>query len=209
MRNHVLTYRPLRGGIRIFNPLVNEPGTLGFAATADGGERWIVSCHHVLCGGGGSEAIYQPIDEPESIVAFIDPARARADLDCAAARLAGGVDALADVLGIGTPGLPVPPREGMRVIKSGASTGVTEGVITEVRPGRVEIEPLGLPEDYQLSEGGDSGALWVAAGSLAAVVLHQGGSARPRCFAYGIPVLDALAALNLSMLPLPRAAVTP
>lgn len=209
MRNHQLLYRPLRGGIRIYNPAVNEPGTLGFIATADGRDRWIVSCHHVLCGGPSSEAIYQPIDEPENIVAFTDPARSRADLDCAAARVADAVDAVPELLGIGTPTLPAAPEEGMLVIKSGAATGVTEGVITEVRAGRVEIEPAGLPEEYQLSDAGDSGALWVVKGSLAPVALHQGGSARPRCFAYGIPVLDVLRELKLAMPPLARPAVTP
>lgn len=201
MRNHNLLYRPLRGGIRIANPAVAQPGTLGFTATGDRRDRWIVSCHHVLCGAGGREPVYQPIDEPEALVAMTDPARARAELDCAAALVVEGVGAVAEILGIGLPGKPAAPVEGMPVIKSGAATGVTEGVITEVSAGRVEIEPVGLPENYELSATGDSGALWVAKPSLAPVVLHQGGSSRPRCFAYGLPVLEVLEALNLRMLP--------
>jgi len=209
MRNHDLAYRPLRGGVRIFNPAVNQPGTLGFVAAGDDGSRWIVSCHHVLCGPGGVGRIYQPIDERENLVAVTDAARARGDLDCAAARVVDGVTVVAEVLGIGPLAMPVPPEAGMPVVKSGAVTGVTEGTIVEVRPGRVEIEPVGLPEDYELSAEGDSGAVWVAKRTLAPVVLHQGGSAQPRSFAYGMAVLDVLAALNLSMLPVARlAAVT-
>ncbi len=206
MKNHSLLYRPLRGGIRIANPVVAQPGTLGFAATGDGRDCWIVSCRHVLCGAGAREPIYQPIDEPEALVAFTDPVRASADLDCAAALVAEGVSAAAEILGIGPPGMPLAPAEGMRVVKSGAATGVTEGVVTEVRAGRVEIEPVGLPEDYEISAVGDSGALWLVKKSLAPVVLHQGGSSRPRCFAYGVPVLDVLEALNLAMLPLAKSA---
>ena len=89
----------------------------------------------------------------------------------------------------------------MQVIKSGAVTGVTEGTITDVLAGRVEIEPVGLPDDYQMNDEGDSGAVWLLKGSHRPVVLHQGGSAGPRRFAYGMPVLDVLAALNLAMLP--------
>ena len=202
MRNHDLTYRPLRGGVRIFNPAVNQPGTLGFIATGDGSDRWLVSCYHVLCGPpGAQEEVYQPIDDPENLVATADPARARADLDCAAARVVAGVDTTTEVLGVGPVGLPVAPEVGMQVIKSGAVTGVTEGTITDVLAGRVEIEPVGLPDDYQMNDEGDSGAVWLLKGSHRPVVLHQGGSAGPRRFAYGMPVLDVLAALNLAMLP--------
>jgi hypothetical protein len=202
MRNHELVYRPLRAGIRIFNPAVNEPGTLGFLATAGGSDRWIVSCYHVLCGPGDGEPVYQPIDDPDCLVAVTDRARARADLDCAAARLAAGVGAISDILGVGPPALPVEPRRDMQVIKSGAVTGVTEGTIVDVQAGRVEIEPVGLPDGYLLNAAGDSGSLWVVKGTLEPVVLHQGGSATPRPFAYGIAVLEVLAALNLSMLPM-------
>ena len=206
LRNHNLVFRPLRGGIGIFNPAVNEPGTLGLIVAGEGASRWMVSCHHVLCGPGDSEPVYQPVDDAQYLVGSTDRARARADLDCAAARVAPGVESLPEVLGIGPLASPAAPEPGMAVIKSGAATGVTEGVITEVRAGRVEIEPVGLPGEYELSAAGDSGSVWIAKTSLAPVVLHQGGSARPRSFAYGIPLLDVLAALNLAVLPLARPA---
>src|SRR5437870_1846913 len=67
--NHRLAYRPLRGGVEIYNPSVNELGTLGFiAADAQGGAGlWIVSCYHVLVGGPGrapvaGEDVFQPSD---------------------------------------------------------------------------------------------------------------------------------------------------
>jgi hypothetical protein len=89
----------------------------------------------------------------------------------------------------------------MRVLKSGAATGVTEGVITRLQGGRVEIEPEGLPGDYQISAGGDSGAVWVTREGNRPVVLHQRGIDSPRRVAYALPFLEALRRLRLTPLP--------
>jgi hypothetical protein len=198
--NHNRVFRPLRGGIEIFNPLLNEPGTLGFLASAGDNGRWIVSCHHVLVkGSGDGEKIFQPIDDPGQQVAVTDAARSRPDLDCAAALLLDSISAVADVLGLGPLGQPAVPVVGMQVVKSGAATGITEGTIVVLNNGRVEIEPSGLPKDYRISDAGDSGAVWVAKGTLQPVALHQGGSAAPRRFAYGLDIQTVLAALNLKL----------
>jgi hypothetical protein len=46
--NHSFAYRPLPAGVALFNPNVNEVGTLSCFATSDGTDRWMVSCYHVL-----------------------------------------------------------------------------------------------------------------------------------------------------------------
>lgn len=72
------------------------------------------------------------------------------------------------ILGIGTPTAPIPPATGMRVIKSGRSTEITEGIISSVTGGKVEITLRpGYPDAYALSEPGDSGAVWLDRSTLA------------------------------------------
>lgn len=198
MRNHNRVFRPLRGGIEIFNPRVARPGTLGMIATSDGVDRWIVSCFHVLCTPDqAADPIYQPIDDPDKLVAAVDPGRADRAADLAAARVTGGVDAVAEILGLPPIGAPLEPEEGMRVLKSGAVTGVTEGVVTLATPARVEIELLDLPSDYELSDEGDSGAVWVTRAGARPVALHQGGAVSPRRLAYGRAYPEVLRLLRL------------
>jgi hypothetical protein len=194
MRNHNRVFRPLRAGIEIRNTNLLEPGTIGLIATSDGQDRWIVSCHHVLCTASFPEEIVQPIGKG-NVIAMNDTGRARDDLDCAAARIVDGIQVIAEVLGIGRLSGPVDPVIGMEVVKSGAATGITEGTIRHVAPGRVEIEPLQLPPDYQLSDGGDSGSVWIAKNTFSPVVLHQGSSNQGS--AIGRPIREVLTALNL------------
>ncbi|MCX6634891.1 MAG: hypothetical protein NT090_07395 [Acidobacteria bacterium] len=198
MKNHERVFRPLRGGVMIFNQRLGVPGTLGLIVTADGADRWILSCFHVLCAAdGAADSIYQPIDNAEGLVAVVDPTRANRDRDCAAARIAPGVASVAEILGIGPVGAPAEPIEGMRLLKSGAATGVTEGVITRVEITGVEIEPDGLPADYEMSDAGDSGAVWVTREGNRPVALHQRGIDSPKRLAYGLPFQEALRLLRL------------
>jgi hypothetical protein len=196
LRNHNRVFRPVRAGIEIRNTTLLEPGTIGLIATSNGADRWIVSCHHVLCTANFPEQIVQPFGAA-NVIAMSDAARSRADLDCAAASIVAGVQVIAEVLGIGRLGEPVDPTVGMEVVKSGAATGVTEGTIRSITPGRVEIRPLKLPDDYQLSDGGDSGAVWIEKNTFSPVVLHQGSTSEG--FAIGRPIKEVLAALNLRM----------
>jgi hypothetical protein len=101
-------------------------------------------------------------------------------------------------LGIGRLGEPVDPAVGMEVVKSGAATGLTEGTIRSITAGRVEIRPLNLPDDYQLSDGGDSGAVWIEKNTFSPVVLHQGSTNEG--FAIGRAIKEVLTALNLRMI---------
>ncbi len=144
--NHILAYSALRGGIAIHNPLSdpNVPGgaygTLGFIGTSDGSDRWGVSCYHVLCRKNGIlgddtiEPIYHPVSQLRPApVAVVSGKRASATLDCAAARVNDGVASHGQILGIGRLAAVSNPQLGKRVVKAGAETGVTEGVIVNIR----------------------------------------------------------------------------
>lgn len=199
--NHRLVFRPVLGGVEIFNERVGEVGTLGFVGRFSQGDpnRWIVSCYHVLVGASnrtpvGGEEILQPSDG--AAIAAVDAGRADANLDCAAAKVVSGVDATGSILGIGGPADPADPALGMRLVKSGASTGITEGVVVGIAGDDVTIAIVGgFDPNYELSGPGDSGSLWVERGTRRAVALHTrelpGGTRR--CSAKRIvPVLNAL-----------------
>ena len=200
--NHRLPFRPLLGGVEILNPRVNEVGTLGFIAqdSEANNQLWLVSCYHVLVGGPtivaiDREGVLQPSSEATP-VAFVDANRADASLDCAASRIDPTVAGSGSVLGLGLISSPVSPRVGFRVIKSGASTGVTEGVIEEVNDDEVVIgHPQGFDLNYDLSLPGDSGSLWLRRDDLAPVALHLSelSDARKRVKARCIlPILESL-----------------
>ena len=207
-RNHELSYRPLIGGCVVINPLNDRPGTLGFVAT-DGTDRWIVSCYHVLCRSAGlpfadGEEIYQPlVTRGGGVVARTSRVRADPALDCAAARVELGVAAGPGIVGL--PPLVQPAAEpivGMRLLKSGAETGVTEGEIHSVNGTRVEIRaPAGWPQSYVVSEYGDSGALWVERETGAPVALHTSGSTTGVSRAFALKITAVLTRLGLAMLP--------
>jgi hypothetical protein len=62
-------------------------------------------------------------------------------------------------------------------LKSGAKTGVTEGVVLSVSDSQIVIgKSDDTPEGYMLSDVGDSGSLWVRADDRAPVGLHFEGN---------------------------------
>ncbi|QRN98344.1 hypothetical protein JRI60_04580 [Archangium violaceum] len=208
IHNHRGAFRPLRGGTAVVNPQVKHPGTLGFVAVdeSDPSQQFIVSSYHVLVRlmgepGVQDEPIFQPSHQgPSSEVAFVELSRADARLDCAAARVAVNIQTSPRILGLGRPGPPLVAQVGMRVVKSGLATGVTEGVVTEVNGDRVRLEcPQGFPEDYELSDAADSGALWLELETRAPVALHARGNPDGAEWAEGIAIHQVLRALRLRM----------
>jgi hypothetical protein len=207
VRNHNLAYRPLRGGIAIVNPAnANELGTLGFIGTSNDQDRWIVSAYHVLGRSDGSiftdgEPIYQPFRSAVSApVALASRARADAVTDCAAAEIVNGVGATGDILGIVTVRAPIEPVVGMRVLKAGIETGVTEGVVRQVTGDRVVIAvPAGFPDKYDLSGRGDSGSLWISRDGWAPVALHLAGNDTGEEVAFAVRIAKVLAVLRLTV----------
>jgi hypothetical protein len=205
--NHKQIFRPLRGGIAIVAPRVNRFGTLGCIAFGDGG-AWLVTAYHVLADRGrgdlaGGDPIHQLLPGmPPGVAARAVAGRADPGLDAAAGLLELGVEAVPEVLGLGRVAAAVEPAVGMRVVKSGAATGVTEGVIVGVQLERVEIEsPPGFPSKYELSDVSDSGAVWLEMETRAAVGLHVGGNDVSVERAFAVPMPLVLATLGLSLTP--------
>jgi hypothetical protein len=202
-RNHELTFRPLQGGIEIINPANDRPGTLG-AILKDATERYTLSCYHVLCRPAGApfvdgEPILQSIgSRGGSPIGKIFSANVSAALDCAAARITPGIESAGRVLGLGPLGPPLAASVGMRVLKSGYYSGITEGVVLRVQNDRVEIgRPAGYPGTYELSDFGDSGAIWIERDSGSPVAMHTGTS--PAANAQGLSILAVLGALGLEL----------
>jgi hypothetical protein len=120
-------------------------------------------------------------------------------LDCAAA-LVVDLPSRGAILGIGRVSGPTAPIVGMRVIKSGAETGVTEGEVTDFSNGIVTIEAAEFAPEYELSGPGDSGSVWVDALSNSPVALHFAAAAHNvgrRALAR--PVLPILESLKLTI----------
>jgi hypothetical protein len=205
--NHSLNFEVLRGGIGILNPATSTWGTLGIIATSDGTDRWLISAFHVLCNpqslptvGSGDQPVFCVNDNRQSRqIAAVTPARLDATLDCAAAVVLGQT-CLPEILGLGRLSPMAQPQSGMRVLKSGASTGVTEGRIVRVTDRLVEIAPLSLPDHYEMCSEGDSGSVWVDANSYAPVALHTRGSnyGDPER-GFGVPLSAVLTSLALRL----------
>ena len=204
--NHSLCYRPVRAGITIVNPNVGKVGTVGFIATSDRQDRWLVSCYHVLgridfSPFNDGEPIYQPIDDPQYLIARMSTARADAQLDCAAAKLEAGIQSTNEILELSPLAGISEPVLGMRVIKSGCVTGVTEGVVSQVNGDAVEIQIApGFPSHYELSQEGDSGSLWISSQDNRAVALHRAGNAYGKQDSFAIRLSAVLTRLNLQLI---------
>jgi hypothetical protein len=204
-RNPALTYRPLQGGILIINPANARPGTLGIILAA-GADCFALSCYHVLGRADNSgfvegEPILQSLPaKGGSQVARIFAANCDVALDIAAAKLDPGVESTRKILGISVVGQMVPPAMGMRVLKSGAATGVTEGRVVRVDNDRVEISrPAGYPPVYELCDFGDSGAVWVEADTTRPLAMHD--AQAPNGNAIGVRFDVVLARLGMALLP--------
>lgn len=203
-RNHVQTFRPLRGGIAVSNPNVNRLGTLGCIATSDGVDRWLLSAHHVLgrldgAPVGDDEPIFQPVG-PGEVVGRTRTQRSAPQLDIAAALIPGSLAVLPEVLGIGPLLGSTSPTVGMRLLKSGCATGVTEGEVVAVTQDRIEIQlPAGYPSKYELSDMSDSGAVWVEVESRRAVALHVAGNDTGTEKAFAVPMPRVLEVLALQI----------
>ena len=96
------------------------------------------------------------------------------------------------------------PKEGDIVEKSGVRTGVTQGEIKLVRGNKVQIRPLDLDrdEDYEISDGGDSGCIWYDPKTGEGVVLHSAGEKKSGIkneFASGYVLQTVMKRLNIGL----------
>jgi endonuclease G len=204
---------PLRGGISISNERQHSAGTLGGKVVdRRTGSAMILANWHVLAGdwvAQPGQRIYQPgrLDggTAADTVATLTRHAMSSGLDAAVADLDGTRQLVNDQLhvgpvrGVGTATL------GMEVVKSGRTTGITNGRVTGV-DGVAQITYAGVRRlirmvvtisplrDDEVSRPGDSSSLWLARETRHAVGLHFAGSDVPeRALANDVqPVLTAL-----------------
>ena len=87
----------------------------------------------------------------------------------------------------------------MSLLKSGAETGVTEGILSRIEAGRVLIaRPSGFPTGYMVAAKGDSGALWVTSDTHQPIAMHLGVRTIDGV-AVAIPIASVLTTLRLVM----------
>ena len=200
-------HRPLVSGIRIVNAVTGSPGTLGCIGLDIDNKPWIVSCYHVLGRDrrfigvpGNDEAILQSTPElGGGVVARSRTDRMNSALDFGAAIIVPDIGVSTSVFELETVQRIATALVGMRVVKSGAETGVTIGVVTDVTPSLITIEsPPDSSDTFVLTERGDSGAVWLDAETGRAVGLHFSG--RDGNMAFARPLGTVLGALGLRLL---------
>lgn len=197
MAAHDIRVRPLRPGVSVWNPALPGMGTLGFFARREGATV-LVTCRHVARAGvdGRPDVLRQPGDG--EIVA--DVVASDRTLDVAAASVRAGLVARNDALGIGPLRGIADPRVGLRVVKSGYETGVTEGVLECVDGSKVRVRPRKGLSDYVLSSAGDSGAVWVTLRTREIVAVHTRGNTGGSEFSEAVSAPAVMAALGLEWL---------
>lgn len=221
---------PLLGGISCGNARVTA-GTLAcIVFDRQDCSPQILSNWHVLAGSQSAivgEEIWQPgrIDGGNSsrTVATLNRFRLDRDMDAAIAKLNGSRAHVRDIIGLQPVAGMEPPQLGMDVVKSGRTTGNTEGIIdgvslstainyrgsTGVQQFRDQIHIVPRPPwpavDYEVSMGGDSGSVWINEATGKAVGLHFAGETNSSPTAENAianPIERVAEALDFSFLPL-------
>ncbi len=209
---------PMRGGISVSVAREYSAGTLGgLVRDRATGELMILSNWHVLAAERWVAAglpICQPgrLDGglPYDVVATTTRHAMHQKIDAAVATLTGDRALINHQLDIGPVSGAALPYLGMRVIKSGRTTRVTEGVITGVegqarlwygsmqRTIQHVMTIVPVPGKHEVSAGGDSGSWWLDAETRAAIGLHFAGSDHPEQ-ALAIDMLTVLDALGVDI----------
>ena len=205
---------PLRGGVSVSDQYRRIAGTLGGPVVdRRTGALMLLSNWHVLSGvfGRPGWSIYQPGrgdgGGTADRVATLERDAMAANLDAAVATLTDERAVVSQPWGLPAVRGVNLAQLGMRVEKSGRTTGVTRGIVTGV-DGTQRMYYAGAgyrvirrvisitPGDAELSRGGDSGSFWIEEGQGNVVALHFAGnqpSQPEEALAIDIgPILDAL-----------------
>jgi endonuclease G len=134
------------------------------------------------------------------------------NLDAAVATLTGYRNIVNQQKGLGSVTGVTTPLLGMRVVKSGRTTGVTKGIIDGIggrrmfnyggisRMVREHIHIIPAPDGTPtVSSPGDSGAWWLEESTQRAVGLHFGGNDHPE-YALAFSMPPVLEALNVDLI---------
>jgi hypothetical protein len=215
---HQALNNPMRGGISISDEFHNAAGTLGGIVIdrATGAEMLLSNWHVLVCNWTArpGQRIYQPgrLDGGTfaNTVATLTRHAMAVNLDAAVATLTGSRSLILDQLELGTVIGVGQATIGMELVKSGRTSGVTEGVVTAIQGTAkltysgmtrlirdvVTIEPL--PGSGEVSRPGDSGSCWLDAQTMQAIGLHFAGSDFPER-ALALDMQSVLDALNVDL----------
>ncbi len=178
---------PLLGGIKIGSVKLNNSGTLGMIVQHQtNGKLLGLTNWHVIKRRKGRRGnpIVQPGYKPNSIKYRIGNLyRWNKKLDCAVFeinkhRKLNAANSIYEING--KINKTQEPFIGMKVMKTGAKTGLTHGIVSSVSSDKIKIRMVPNPAkpsiDNELSDAGDSGSIWVTdEAKPKAVALHWGG----------------------------------
>jgi len=211
-------FDPLCGGISISNAWSYSYGTLGgFVKDRSSGDDLILSNWHVLAGTAYARrglAIYQPGygdgGRRSHTIAYLERHAMNQNFDAAVARFNNARSWNNNQIDVGLVSGVTSPMIGMRVIKSGRGSQVTEGRIDGF-DGDYPIWYGGFPRKIknvyrivpsvptdQVSRGGDSGSWWLEESTMKAVALHFAGKDFPET-ALAMSMPQVLEALNVDI----------
>jgi hypothetical protein len=173
-------HNPVIGGVETRNVNIGGVGTLGtvvFDAT-NNNQPMALSNHHVYVDNRPNGAVREQVNQPGTTTnadAIGIVTRSNRTHDCAVATLNNNRQISTTIMDFpgGIKGV-IDPIIGMRVTKSGRTTGTTRGMVEGVSTNEFTVVPV--PGQWQeLSMGGDSGSIWLEEVSHAGVGLHYGG----------------------------------
>lgn len=181
LEDHRRPHTFLLGGISIGNLLLGGSGTLGVSVFDNRtGQEMLLSNWHVLCGSDQcqvGEPIIQPgtgggdIGTANDVVARLYRVELNTEVDAAIAQPSGQRILFKEVLEIGPVDTSSHAILGMRVRKSGRTSGLTVGTVADVS---ADVDVQGYPSGTrsfhnqvviegttEISVPGDSGSVWV------------------------------------------------
>ena len=220
-------HNPLQPGISIGSRKQQTTGTLGpIVRDLSTKNLCLLSNWHVLCGGPearSNDEITQPgpmdFQDPPTVALLDRWLRLGEQYDAALARLAPGGHAEEQLFDTTfKPTATKAPALGMRLVKSGAVSGVTQAMIdgvsgsyrldyTSYGDGPQWMEGFRLVPDLALPPGaislpGDSGSLWIDSADGVAVGLHFAGEdniSPLNNYALAHPIQDVFVRLNVTL----------
>jgi hypothetical protein len=173
-------HNPVIGGVETRNVNIGGVGTLGavvFDAT-NNNQPMALTNHHVYVDNRPNGAVREQVNQPGTTTnadAIGTVTRSNRTHDCAVATFNNNRQISTTIMDFpgGIKGV-INPVIGMRVTKSGRTTGTTRGMVEGVSTNEFTVVPI--PGQWQeLSMGGDSGSIWLEEVSHAGVGLHYGG----------------------------------
>lgn len=209
----------LQPGIRIQSAAATDQfGTLGALVRKNSAndELFFLTCAHVLLKslGDSSPSVYQPGPDEVHTIGALKLWHYENGLDAALVKLDGRRNATNQPYGIEQPLTSARmPSWGETLQKIGARSGDTDATVDGMgthtlynsQLGNIEVEcfilkPKGLQRNFNISMGGDSGAIWFDPSTGAAVGLHfMGNSGNNPDAAYAINMPYVLSELDVEL----------